>query len=620
MKHLGETTHSVRRDTPITAVHATTALHLPHSFDASRSHRNNRNCFRVSTSPFSNASGPDQIEAAFVTHLACDSEPEAIYSDYLHFGVQLSLTCNFRQLKASLPRNTELTPAVTKGRMGSSRRMIRQSRAIKAEPQVLIEVAGPASRDHGRPSIMAESPWNLQAPAQPHVGQWPSIQCEMPVNAVGTPETDVSVLSGLSSTRESRKSLASTGFTTPDVLLDTEMSNLQSSQAGSRFNRKRESLSQLELDKKLAHQLQQEEDSIENLANQGHMMYTSDALLDYQAQLCRLEEKNRHRLGLKRAADSPDRPSKRKKPDVKSESLSKDQLGVETVDLIEDGDVRSCECSPGTSDDDIPLQGKRRRGKQVARKSTASRKTIASRKTVASRVKVEPTIKPEPGTCLSSEGLKISTLATPAESLIPSLGYGGNGEMYGDSEDSSRDLLSDEFSSVDGDGCVLGTHESLQEQNFRKNHPGLVNAWTTLETIPLTPKKKAEQPRGIVTRTLKDFQLEGLNWMLEQEKGPFRGGLLGDEMGMGKTIQAVSLLVSDHDPKLRRKPSLVVVPPVALMQWKNEISLYTDNALKIFVWHGMGGKMSNIKRAELLKHDIILITCKSLCTLPSRSP
>lgn len=58
--------------------------------------------------------------------------------------------------------------------------------------------------------------------------------------------------------------------------------------------------------------------------------------------------------------------------------------------------------------------------------------------------------------------------------------------------------------------------------------------------------------------------------MIQQEKSQWKGGLLGDEMGMGKTIQAVSLLMSDYPVG---KPSLVVVPPVALMQWQSEIEV-----------------------------------------------
>lgn len=93
--------------------------------------------------------------------------------------------------------------------------------------------------------------------------------------------------------------------------------------------------------------------------------------------------------------------------------------------------------------------------------------------------------------------------------------------------------------------------------------------WEDLEKEPPIDPVPAEQPAGI-SRTLKSFQLEGLNWMIRQEQTKYRGGLLGDEMGMGKTIQAVSLLMSDYPAN---KPSLVVVPPVALMQWQSEIKV-----------------------------------------------
>lgn len=64
--------------------------------------------------------------------------------------------------------------------------------------------------------------------------------------------------------------------------------------------------------------------------------------------------------------------------------------------------------------------------------------------------------------------------------------------------------------------------------------------------------------------------------MMQQEKTKYKGGLLGDEMGMGKTIQAVSLIMSDYPVG---KPSLVVVPPVALMQWQSEIKVCDASTL-----------------------------------------
>lgn len=61
--------------------------------------------------------------------------------------------------------------------------------------------------------------------------------------------------------------------------------------------------------------------------------------------------------------------------------------------------------------------------------------------------------------------------------------------------------------------------------------------------------------------------------MCKQEQSQWKGGLLGDEMGMGKTIQAVSLIMSDYPAK---EPTLVVVPPVALMQWQSEILAFVS--------------------------------------------
>ncbi len=54
-----------------------------------------------------------------------------------------------------------------------------------------------------------------------------------------------------------------------------------------------------------------------------------------------------------------------------------------------------------------------------------------------------------------------------------------------------------------------------------------------------TQLAEAPQPRGIVTPML-PFQLEALTWMTKQEHTIFRGGLLADEMGMGKTLQAIA--------------------------------------------------------------------------------
>lgn len=49
--------------------------------------------------------------------------------------------------------------------------------------------------------------------------------------------------------------------------------------------------------------------------------------------------------------------------------------------------------------------------------------------------------------------------------------------------------------------------------------------WETLANVPKIPPLQAKQPESI-NRQLKSFQLEGLNWMIEQEKSQWKGGLL----------------------------------------------------------------------------------------------
>ncbi|EMC97315.1 hypothetical protein BAUCODRAFT_68713 [Baudoinia panamericana UAMH 10762] len=150
-----------------------------------------------------------------------------------------------------------------------------------------------------------------------------------------------------------------------------------------------------------------------------------------------------------------------------------------------------------------------------------------------------------------------------------------------------------------------------ERRKLEKAHPEIKTMWKDLGKIPVITPVQAEQPTAI-TRKLKSFQLEGLDWMTKQERTPYKGGLLGDEMGMGKTIQAVSLIMSDYPQK---QPTLVVVPPVALMQWSAEIKQYTDGMLNVLVYHGQNSKVKSMSVKELKKFDVIMISYNSLESL-----
>lgn len=152
---------------------------------------------------------------------------------------------------------------------------------------------------------------------------------------------------------------------------------------------------------------------------------------------------------------------------------------------------------------------------------------------------------------------------------------------------------------------------AMNRERAEQQHPKLRTMWDDLQKIAVLEVQKAEQPKSI-NRRLKPFQLEGLSWMIRQEQTHYKGGLLGDEMGMGKTIQAVSLIMSDYPAK---QPTLVCVPPVALMQWTNEIREYTDNKLKVLVYHGTNAKCKKMSVKELKSYDVIMVSYNSLESL-----
>lgn len=69
----------------------------------------------------------------------------------------------------------------------------------------------------------------------------------------------------------------------------------------------------------------------------------------------------------------------------------------------------------------------------------------------------------------------------------------------------------------------------------QQHHAELADVWGDLaETIkPVKPTPMEAHPS--LKLTLLPFQKESLFWMKKQEEGPWKGGMLADEMGMGKT-------------------------------------------------------------------------------------
>ncbi|KAF9109969.1 DNA repair protein rad16 [Mortierella sp. AM989] len=124
-----------------------------------------------------------------------------------------------------------------------------------------------------------------------------------------------------------------------------------------------------------------------------------------------------------------------------------------------------------------------------------------------------------------------------------------------------------------------------------EHHPELANVWDELDKVGVQVPEAAEQPDGLKLKLL-PFQREGLGWMRKQEKSL-------DEMGMGKTIQMISLLLSQPG-----KPNLIIAPTVAIIQWIGEIADHAPS-LKALMFHGPNRTES---MRELMSYDIVITT------------
>jgi superfamily II DNA or RNA helicase len=99
--------------------------------------------------------------------------------------------------------------------------------------------------------------------------------------------------------------------------------------------------------------------------------------------------------------------------------------------------------------------------------------------------------------------------------------------------------------------------------------------------------ESAQQPEGFVGR-LRDYQCEGLAWMLFLQRFSF-GGCLADDMGVGKTAQVLALLEMRRELRCSGQPiapSLIVVPKSLVFNWKEEAERFTPQ-LRVLVHTGL---------------------------------
>lgn len=101
----------------------------------------------------------------------------------------------------------------------------------------------------------------------------------------------------------------------------------------------------------------------------------------------------------------------------------------------------------------------------------------------------------------------------------------------------------------------------------------------------------------------KDYQYEGVKWCVARESvvetESRRGGIIADEMGLGKTFTMIATMYAHMLPS-----TLIVVPPILLRQWYNEI--YRISGHKALIYHGQNKKKISVE--QLACSRIVLTT------------
>ncbi|CDW88930.1 probable global transcription activator snf2l1 isoform 2 [Stylonychia lemnae] len=130
-------------------------------------------------------------------------------------------------------------------------------------------------------------------------------------------------------------------------------------------------------------------------------------------------------------------------------------------------------------------------------------------------------------------------------------------------------------------------------------------------------QKIEKQPDNLIGGILRDYQIEGLNWLYKLEQANLNG-ILADEMGLGKTIQSIAIIAliesfkTKEQIESRTSHHVIIVPKIVLGKWKKEITDWLPT-IRLFQFYGSNEeRVQQVQEMRQHKFDVMLTTFETV--------
>ena len=102
---------------------------------------------------------------------------------------------------------------------------------------------------------------------------------------------------------------------------------------------------------------------------------------------------------------------------------------------------------------------------------------------------------------------------------------------------------------------------------------------------------------------LRGYQRDGLDWLQFIAAYGF-GGILADDMGLGKSVQTLAHLLCEQEAGRLTQPALLVVPTSLVHNWRDEAARFAPS-LRVLALHGPARAQ---RFSEIAAHDLVITT------------